>query len=288
MSSGKSPGAPRASRARRSRARSSTSRPARRRRTGPRRRTPRRARRSGTPAARSAAGRRPPRRSPAGLRRGSASISSRCAVAVRRTPAPPCPARTRSAASAASQASRRTLARGRPHGVVSRHGHARCHAHARTPARAARASPLIWRRRRRRASRPRSSRGAQRGLPLRRRCWPCSSAGRSSPAASSPGSRRPENHVGALMVVIGLVWFVSQLLRQLAGADAADRRDLARRPVAAPAGVPAGRVPAARLETTLDRVIVGALAFVDDPARGAVADVPELRLVRRVRACRRT
>ena len=59
---------------------------------------------------------------------------------------------------------------------------------------------------------------------------------------------------------------------------------LARRPVAAAARVPARRLPAgAARERALDRVLVGALAFVDDPARGAVADVPGLRQLRRAR-----
>ena len=94
-------------------------------------------------------------------------------------------------------------------------------------------------------------------------------------------SRRPENHVGALMVVIGLIWFVSQSAAPLAGAAAADRRHLARRPVAAAAGLPAGRLPAgAPARHARARPDRRARAR-DDPARVPVAAVPELRVLRR-------
>ena len=79
-------------------------------------------------------------------------------------------------------------------------------------------------------------------------------------------TRRPENHVGALMVAIGLVWFVSQLLRQWIALGAADGGHLARRPVAAAARVPARRLPAGapgRAGSTAS--LVGALAFVMIP-----------------------
>src|SRR6478735_4435218 len=78
-------------------------------------------------------------------------------------------------------------------------------------------------------------------------------------------SRRPENHLGVLMVVIGLVWFVSQLLRQWVA------------PVPLTAGIWLGDLwllplafllagfPLARLESGLDRVLVGALAVVMIP-----------------------
>ena len=78
-------------------------------------------------------------------------------------------------------------------------------------------------------------------------------------------SRRPENHVGALMVVIGLIWFVSQLLRR--------GRSRSR----SPSGIWLGDLwllplafllagfPLARLHGTLERVLIGALAFVMIP-----------------------
>jgi signal transduction histidine kinase len=78
-------------------------------------------------------------------------------------------------------------------------------------------------------------------------------------------SRRPENHLGFLMVGIGLVWFVSQLLRQWVA------------PVPLTAGVWLGDLwllplayllagfPLGRLESGLDRVLVGALAVVMIP-----------------------
>ncbi len=78
-------------------------------------------------------------------------------------------------------------------------------------------------------------------------------------------SRRPENHLGVLMVVIGLVWFVSQLLRQWVA------------PVPLTAGIWLGDLwllplafllagfPLGRLESQLDRVLVGALAVVMVP-----------------------
>ena len=56
--------------------------------------------------------------------------------------------------------------------------------------------------------------------------------------------RRPENPVGTLMVAIGLMWFVAQLLRHWGGSIGAHVRHLARRPVAAAACLPAGRLPA--------------------------------------------
>jgi signal transduction histidine kinase len=75
-------------------------------------------------------------------------------------------------------------------------------------------------------------------------------------------TRRPENHVGVLMVVIGLVWFVAQLLRTWMA------------PVPLTAGIWLGDLwllplafllagfPLARLENRIDRVLVGALAIV--------------------------
>ena len=102
------------------------------------------------------------------------------------------------------------------------------------------------------------------------------SAGRSSPAASSRWTRRPENHVGLLMVAIGLVWFAGA-----AAAATGSRRspltagiwlgDLWLLPLAfLLAGFPLGRLGRAGSTASL----VGALAVVDDPARAAVADVP--------------
>ena len=72
------------------------------------------------------------------------------------------------------------------------------------------------------------------------------------------------------------------------GARAADRRDLARRPVAAAAGLPPGglplRAPLCAGGSCADR----RAGDRDDPARGAVADVPELRLRSVRRGCRAT
>jgi signal transduction histidine kinase len=78
-------------------------------------------------------------------------------------------------------------------------------------------------------------------------------------------ARRPENHVGALMVVIGLVWFASQSLRRWT------------EPLPLTVGIWLGDLwllplafllagfPLARLHSTLDRVLIGALAFVMIP-----------------------
>lgn len=77
--------------------------------------------------------------------------------------------------------------------------------------------------------------------------------------------RRPENHIGALMVVIGLVWFVSQLLRRwmepLPLTVGIWLGDLWLLPLAyLLAGYPLGR-----LATTFEKVILGALALVMIP-----------------------
>ncbi len=78
-------------------------------------------------------------------------------------------------------------------------------------------------------------------------------------------TRRPENHVGALMLVIGLIWFVSQCLRRW------------HEPVPLTAGIWLGDLwllplafllagfPLARVHGTLERVLIGALAFVMIP-----------------------
>ena len=78
-------------------------------------------------------------------------------------------------------------------------------------------------------------------------------------------ARRPENAIGALMIVIGLVWFVSQLLRQWMA------------PVPLTAGIWLGDLwllpltfllagfPFAHLSEPLDRVLIGALAIVMIP-----------------------
>ena len=75
-------------------------------------------------------------------------------------------------------------------------------------------------------------------------------------------TRRPENHVGALMVGIGLLWFVSQLLRRWM------------EPLPLTLGIWLGDLwllplafllagfPLARLHSRLDRVLIGALAVV--------------------------
>ena len=78
-------------------------------------------------------------------------------------------------------------------------------------------------------------------------------------------ARRPENAIGALMIVIGLVWFVSNLLRQWMA------------PVPLTAGIWLGDLwllplafllagfPFAHLSEPLDRVLIGALAIVMIP-----------------------
>ena len=83
------------------------------------------------------------------------------------------------------------------------------------------------------------------------------------------------------MLVIGLIWFVSQLLRRWV------------EPVPLTAGIWLGDLwllplafllagfPLARLHGPLDRVLIGALAIVMIPLEFAVADVPELRVLRR-------
>ncbi len=77
--------------------------------------------------------------------------------------------------------------------------------------------------------------------------------------------RRPENGIGTLMIVIGLVWFVSQLLRQWMA------------PVPLTAGIWLGDLwllplafllagfPLAHLSQPLDRILIGALAIVMIP-----------------------
>jgi signal transduction histidine kinase len=78
-------------------------------------------------------------------------------------------------------------------------------------------------------------------------------------------TRRPENHVGGLMVVIGLVWFASQLLRQWMA------------PLPLTAGIWLGDLwllplayllagfPLGRLERRGERLLLGALALVMIP-----------------------
>ena len=97
-------------------------------------------------------------------------------------------------------------------------------------------------------------------------------------------SRRPENPVGALMVVIGL----DLVRRRSCCATGRSRSPLT-------AGIWLGDLwllplafllagfPLVRLESTLDRVIIGALAIVAIPLEFALADVPELRQLRRAR-----
>jgi signal transduction histidine kinase len=78
-------------------------------------------------------------------------------------------------------------------------------------------------------------------------------------------TRRPDNHLGVLMVVIGLVWFASQLLRQWVAPVPLTvgiwLSDLWLLPLAF---LLAG-FPLARLESRIDRVLVGALAVVMIP-----------------------
>jgi signal transduction histidine kinase len=77
--------------------------------------------------------------------------------------------------------------------------------------------------------------------------------------------RRPDNHVGSLMIVIGLIWFVSHLLRKWMA------------PAPLTAGIWLGDLwllpltfllagfPLAHLDHTVDRVLIGALAIVMIP-----------------------
>ena len=77
--------------------------------------------------------------------------------------------------------------------------------------------------------------------------------------------RRPENPVGALMLVIGLVWFVSQLLRQwMAPAPLTFGIWLGDLWLLPLAFLLAG-FPLARLAEPIDRLLIGALAIVMIP-----------------------
>ena len=97
--------------------------------------------------------------------------------------------------------------------------------------------------------------------------------------------RRPENPVGALMVTIGIVWFASQLFRHGGGSIGLTFGiwigDLWLPPLAF---LLAG-FPLMRLETTLDRVIVGALFFVAVPLEALWLMFAGLRQLRASPGC---